>query len=199
MAATVTTNVSGVAAIRYILTDNTTFYFTNAVDGQKLRLTLQQDGTGGRTVASGNCPGIMQPSGTASVDTSQELMYDAATNTWNQVPQGNAPGSMTMNTYTGSSTISWAKGTVALSGSGAITLTITNPVAGPPGVGNDGEIMRFVATSAQTHKVTMGTTQTVNGADTSVQIAGAIGNAFQLQAFGGKVYIVSASGALTLS
>jgi hypothetical protein len=196
--ATVTQNVSGIAALRYALTANTTFYFTGAIDGQKLRLTLVQ-GTSAWTVTSGNCPGIMQPGGTSGDDYTQELIYDAATNTWNQVPQGNVAGSLIIQAFTTTSTISWAKGLVTLGGSAAITLTITNPTSGPPGLGNDGEIMWFAVITAHTHTITMGTTSTVNGVDTSIQFAGAIGNAVGLMAFSGKVYIISASGALTLS
>jgi len=199
MAVTATINVSGVAALRYILVDTTTFYFTNAVDGQRLVLTLQQDGTGSRTVSSGNCPGIIQPAATASTDTTQVLAYDSASNTWNGVPAQLAPGAMALNSYTTSTTISWAKGTYAFTSSSTFTLTITNPTAGPPGTGNDGEVMAFVNLSAKTNAVTMGTTSTVNASSTTVTMAGAIGNGFALQAWGGKVYVISASGALTLS
>jgi hypothetical protein len=199
MAVTATLNVSGVAALRYILVDTTTFYFTNAVDGQRLVLTLQQDGTGSRAVVSGNCPGIMSPGATANTDTTQVLAYDSATNTWNGVPQQLAPGGLALNSYTTSTTISWAKGTYAFTSSSTFTLTITNPTAGPPGAGNDGEIMTFVNLSAKVNAVTMGTTSTVNSASTTVTMAGAIGNGFSLQAWGGKVYVVAASGALTLS
>ena len=192
-----TINVSGIAAIRFILTANTQFYFTNAVDGQKLRLTLQQDGTGGWTVSSGNCPGIMQPAPTAAVDTTQELVYDAATNTWNGVPQQLAPGSLALNSTTTNTGIAWAKGTWLCSGT--LTMTITNPVAGPPGVGNDGEEMIFISQAASVVKVTMGTTQTINGTSTSIVTAGANGDAITLQAWGGKVYLASVTGAFTLS
>lgn len=197
--ATVTTNVSGVRALRILLTGNNTYYFTGGVDGQKLTLTMQQDGTGSRTVTSGNCPGIVAPAATASTDTTCELVYDASVNLWvaaiNQVPAGAG----TSFSYTTSSTISWARGTYFFTSTSTFALTITNPVAGPPGTGNDGEIMTFCNLSAKTNSVTMGTTQTVNASSTSVQMAGAIGNGFSLQAWGGKVYIVSASGALTLS
>jgi hypothetical protein len=197
--ANVTINVSGVSALRYLLTANNTYYFSNGTDGQKLRLTFVQDATGSRTVTSGNCPGIMQPNGTANSDSTQELIYDAAVNAWSQVPQGSAPGTLAFTTYTTNTTFAWSKGTVALSGASAITLTITNPVSGPPGTGNDGEVMIFVVTSAQTHKVTMGTTQSINGSSTSAQFAGAIGNTLSLQAWGGKVYITAVQGTLTLS
>lgn len=196
MAVTITQPVSGVAALRIILTDVTTLYFTGAVDGQKLRLTLQQDGTGGRLVVSGNCPGIQQPNQTANLDSTQELIYDAQTNTWNAVPQKNAPGSLMLNTTTTNTSISWAAGTWLCSGT--LTLTITNPVSGPPGVGNDGEEMIFVQQAASALKLTMGTTQTMNGTSTSVVTAAAVGG-IVLQAWNGKVYIVGAQGTTTLS
>jgi hypothetical protein len=201
--ATATINVSGIAALRYYLTAATTFYFTGAVDGQKLRLTLVQ-GSGAYTVTSGNCPGIMQPSATSGDDSTQELCYDAATNTWNQVPQGNVAGTLVQNTYTTNTTISWAKGTVLLSGSAAMTLSITNPTAGPPGIGNDGEIMWFGVRSAHAHKITMLTTQSINGSSTTAAFVGVVGEALGLMAFGGNVYIIagnaiSTNGGITLS
>lgn len=197
--ATNTINVSGVAALRFVMTSNDTYYFTNGVDGQVLKLTLQQDGTGSRTVTSGNCPGIIQPATGANQDTTMYLVYDAVNNTWNGMTQQLAPGAMLLNSLTTSTTMAWARGTVAWTSTATFTITVTNPVAGPPGVGNDGEIMYFVSLSAKTNAVTMGTTQTVNASSTTVTLAGAIGNAVGLQAWGGKVYIVSASGALTLS
>lgn len=199
MAVTATINVSGIQALRFVLVDTTTFFFTNAVDGQKLRLTLQQDGTGSRTVVSGNCPGIMAPSSIANDDSTQELVYDSASNTWNGVPQQVAPGAMILNSFTTSTTIAWARGTVAWTSTATFTITVTNPVSGPPGIGNDGEVMTFVNLSAKTNAVTMGTTSTVNASSTTITTAGAIGNSFQLQAWGGKVYIIAAEGALTLS
>lgn len=204
MAVTATISVSGINALRYILTDTTTFYFTGAVDGQKLRLTLQQDTTGSRTVVSGNCPGIMQPSATASQDTTQELVYDAATNTWNGVPQQLAPGSVAFTTFTTNSTIAWQKGTFVLSGAATITLTITNPLAGAPGVGNDGESMCFVVGTAHAHKVTMGTTQSINASSTSAAVVGHVGEGFTLEAQAGNVWLtaqstISTNGGVTLS
>ena len=198
MAVTATINVSGIAALRYILVDTTTFNFTGGVDGQKLRLTLQQDTTGSRVVVSGNCPGIMQPSATASDDTTQELVYDSATNTWNAVPQQLSPGAMATQSFTTNTSIAWAKGLVLLSST--LTLTITNPVAGPPGVGNDGEVMIFASTGTTGVKIiTMTKTQTVNGTSTSVSNAGASTDGVQLMAFGGNVYVIQAFGATTLS
>lgn len=196
MAVTATLNVSGVAALRYILVDTTTFYFTNAVDGQKLTLTLQQDGTGGRAIVSGNCPSIAQPNQTANYSTTYSLVYDSKSNTWNSVAAKAAPGSLVLNTTTTNTTINWAAGTWLCSGT--LTMTITNPVSGPPGVGNDGEIMCFVEQTAGALKLTMGTTQTMNGTSTSVVTAAAVGSV-SLQAWGGKVYIIGAEGTTTLS
>lgn len=196
MATTVTKNVSGVAALRLLLADLTTLYFTNAVDGQRLLLTLQQDATGGRLIVSGNTPNIGQPNQTATVDTTYLLTYDAAQNAWNSVPAKLAPGSLNLNTTTTNTSIGWAAGTWLCSGT--LTLTITNPVSGPPGVGNDGEIMYFVEQAASALKLTMGTTQTMNGTSTSVITAAAVGS-IALQAWAGKVYIIAAEGTTTLS
>lgn len=194
-----TVNVSGIRALRWILTGNDQFFFTNAVDGQKLLLTFQQDATGSRVPTSGNCPGLIVPNGSANVDSTQELTYDSAQNAWNAVPQNTAVGNMVQNVFTTNTSISWSRGLVALSGAAAITLTITNPISGAPGVGNDGEIMWFTALTAHTHTVTMTTTQSINGSSTSAQIAGVVGNAVGLMAFGGKVLILSSQGALTLT
>jgi hypothetical protein len=198
MAVTATLNVSGVAALRYILVDTTTFYFTNAVDGQRLVLTLQQDGTGSRAVVSGNCPGIMSPGATANTDTTQVLAYDSATNTWNGVPAQLSPGSMVAQSYTTNTAIAWTKGLVLLQST--MTLTITNPVAGPPGVGNDGEVMIFASTGTTGVKIiTMTKTQTVNATSTTVSNAGVSTDGVQLMAFGGNVYVIQAFGATTLT
>ena len=199
MAVTSTYNVSGIAALRIVLADTTTLYFTNGVDQQKLRVTLQQDGTGSRTVVSGNCPGLVQPAAGANQDTTFELIYDSVTNAWIQSTKQLSAGSMLLNTTTTSTTISWARGMWLISGASTVTMTLTNPVSGPPGVGNDGEQMIFMTQAAQPIKITMGTTQTLNGTSTSVLGAGANGNAITLVAWGGKVYIQSCTGALTLS
>ncbi len=199
MAVTATLNVSGVAALRYILVDTTTFYFTNAVDGQKLRLTLQQDGTGSRAVVSGNCPGLMVPSATANADTTQELAYDASTNTWLGVPQQSSPGALATQSYTTNASIAWTKGLVLLQST--LTLTITNPVSGSPNSGgNDGEVMIFASTGTTGVKtITMTKTQTVNATSTTVANAGVSTDGVQLMAFGGNVYVIQAFGATTLS
>lgn len=199
MAVTITQNVSGIGALRIILTDVTTLNFTNAVDGQRLVLTLQQDATGGRTVVSGNCPGIIQPSATANDDTTQVLTYDSANNTWDSSLINNASLSQVLQTTTTNTSLNWTRGQYAISGAAATTLTITNPVSGPPGVGNDGETMYFYNVTAHAHAITMATTQTVNKSSTTVTTAGAIGNAVALQAFGGNVYVIAASGVITLS
>ena len=140
----------------------------------------------------------MQPSATASDDTTQELCYDAATNTWSGVPQQLAPGAMATQSFTTNASISWAKGLVLLQST--LTLTITNPTAGPPGVGNDGEVMIFASTGTTGVKtITMTKTQTVNGTSTTVANAGVSTDGVQLMAFGGNVYVIQAFGATTLS
>jgi len=78
-----TTNVSGLAAIRIILSQATTqLFLTGAADLQVLTLCLQQDSTGGRLVTSGNIPGIGDLDETAGADTIYTLVYDAAFNEW---------------------------------------------------------------------------------------------------------------------
>jgi hypothetical protein len=78
-----TTNVSGVASIRIILSIATTqLFLTGATDLQLLELCLQQDATGGRLVTSGNIPGIGTLDEVAGSDTIYTLVYDASTNNW---------------------------------------------------------------------------------------------------------------------
>lgn len=198
--AAATYNVSGVSALRILLSTATTqLYFTNAVDGQQLQLTLQQDGTGGRLVTSGNCPGLVPPSAAASVDNTQTLVYDALSNTWASTASQFAPGSMTLNTTTTNTSAAWTRGLYLISGTAATTITVTNPISGPPGVGNDGEIMYFTNGTAHAHAVTMATGTTINASSTTVTTAAAIGNAVALMAFGGKVYILGVQGTVTLT
>jgi len=198
--AALTTNVSGVNQLRILLSTATTqLYFTGAVDGQQLTLTLQQDATGGRLVTSGNCPGLVLPSATANDDTTQVLVYDASNNSWDTSLVGVAANSMALSAKITTAAIAWSKGLYTLGSSGAITETVTNPVSGPPGVGNDGEVMTFCNITAHAHAVTMATASTVNAVNTTITTAGAVGNAFSIMAFSGNVYIVAASGALTLS
>ena len=64
-----------------------------------------------------------------------------------------APGAQLLNSYTTNTSIAWARGTYAFTSSSTFTLTVTNPTSGPPGVGNDGEIMTFVNLSAKTNAV----------------------------------------------
>jgi hypothetical protein len=78
-----TQNVSGLASVRIILNTATTqLFFTGAVDGQELQVILQQDGTGGRLITSGNIPEISQPAQAANADTIYTLVYDALLNEW---------------------------------------------------------------------------------------------------------------------
>lgn len=198
--AAITTNVSGVAALRLVLTTATSqLYFTNAVDGQVLQLTLAQDSTGGRLVTSGNCPGLVPPSSTASKDSIQTLVYDSLSNTWQQASSRFAPGSLVLNTTTTNTSLVWTPGLYGISGAAATTLTITNPTSGQPGVGNDGEIMYLTNLTAHAHAVTMATTQSINGSSTTITTAAAIGNAITLMAFGGNVYITGVQGTVTLT
>jgi hypothetical protein len=78
-----TTNVSGVAGLRIILSTATTqLFLTGAVDLQELALCIQQDATGGRLITSGNIPGIGTLDSVAGSDTIYFLIYDASTNSW---------------------------------------------------------------------------------------------------------------------
>jgi hypothetical protein len=88
-----TYNVNGVAVLRILLSTATIqLFLTNAQDGQQLILILQQDGTGGRLVTSGNIPGIGSLDSAANSDTIYTLVYDASINSWNvqNVSFGNA-------------------------------------------------------------------------------------------------------------
>lgn len=197
--ATVTTNVSGIAAIRIILTANNTYYFTGAADQQQLTVTWQQDGTGGRTVTSGNCPGIIQPTATANDTTTFTMVWDASDNTWTTPMDAVTASSQVLQTTTTNTALAWTRGIYLISGAAATTLTITNPVSGPPGVGNDGEVCWFCNGTAHAHAITMTTTQSINKSSTTITTAAAIGNAVGLMAFGGNVYIISTQGTTTLS
>lgn len=192
MAVTATINVSGVAALRYILVDTTTFYFTNAVDGQKLTLTLQQDTTGSRAVASGNCPGLQQPSPTASDDSTQVLIYDSASNTWNSAPAsligGVGPQTITYGASGPGLAINKNAGTCILTGAGVVAATLVQPVAGPPGVGDDGVILRIVSASAHAHTVITSADGIGPAADTLTFAA--VGAGVSLQAYGAIWYLI---------
>ncbi len=192
--ATQTINVSGISALRWILTGNDTFYFTNAVDGQKLLVTFQQppSGTGPYTPVSGNCPGLIGISQVSSDDTTIALVYDSTNNTWNGLPNQFSPASFVVSSTTTTSSIAWTRGLFLVTASAAVTLTVTNPVSGPPGVGNDGEVMLFVGQAAHAIKLTMGTTSTMNGTSTSiVNDGGTAGQSYALLANAGKVYLQS--------
>jgi hypothetical protein len=193
MAVTATINVSGVAALRYILVDTTTFYFTNAVDGQRLVLTLQQDGTGSRTVVSGNCPGLQAPSPTANVDSVQVLIYDAAANAW--ITGGSLD--LAAFTITASGAIPKNAGLALIGGSGVTAATLVAPVAGPPGVGDDGLQIIVSCTTAHAHTLTTPANK-INGGYDTVTFA-AVGDSITLQASGGVWYVVGAHGTATLS
>src|SRR5271154_1629860 len=166
--ANVTTSVSGVSALRIILAASNTYYFSNAGDGQKLTVTFQQAATGSGpfTGTSGNCPGIVPVSSLAGDDTTFNLVYDSLNNTWNGTPSQVTAGSMFFQTTTTNTALAWTRGIYGISGAAATTLTITNPVSGPPGVGNDGEVMIFTDLTAHAHVITMATTSTVNASST---------------------------------
>ncbi len=199
--ANVTTSVSGVSALRIVLAASNTYYFTNAVDGQKLRVTFQQaaSGSGPFTVTSGNCPGIVQVASGAGQDTTFEMVWDSLNNTWIPLQSANNNGNAFFQTTTTATSLAWTRGIYGISGAAVTTLTITNPVSGPPGVGNDGEIMYFNVLTAHAHAVTMATTQTVNGSSTTITTAGVIGNAVALMAFAGNVYVIGSSGTITFT
>jgi hypothetical protein len=147
-----TLSVSGVSAIRLILSTATTqLFLTGAVDGQTLTLILQQDATGGRLVTSGNIPGIGELDTAANSDTIYSLVYDGNVNTWavQAVSTGNdaisSPqivaginGAQPFGSYTtaGVSLLSTNQpaGTYRLSLYGVITTTLTGNSVAAPGI-----------------------------------------------------------------
>jgi|FreactTroBogLake_1042271.scaffolds.fasta_scaffold02908_10 hypothetical protein len=190
-----TINVSGIAELRFVLAANTQFYFTGAVDNQKLRLILQQPVSGGPfTVSSGNCPGLQQPNATAGDSSAQELTYDAVTNTWNGVPPpaigGNsqAPQIIAYGASGAGLAINKNAGMCILNGGGVVAATLVQPVAGPPGIGDDGVVLKIVSGSANAHTVKTSADGISPAADTIT--FGTVGAGVTLQAFDAVWYMI---------
>jgi hypothetical protein len=195
MAVTSTINVSGVAQLRYILVDTTTFFFTGAVDGQKFILILQQDGTGGRTVVSGNVPGIPQPDQAAAADTIYFLVYDAASNDWAVEDVGALDSSGALTAYTVAGAITVQPGLNTIGGASAQAYTLAAPVSGAQANGGqDGLTMVFTTVSAFAHTITTPANK-INGSLHIITFTGATaGLTITLQASGGVWYVIANSG-----
>lgn len=186
----VTINVSGVAAVRPVLTASNTYYFTGGVDGQVLTVIWQQDGTGGWIVTGGNFSGFPPVVTTASTDTVQQFVYDAQNNLWNWVPNSQQQTGTPV-TYTTAGAVPIASGLSLIGGSGVTALTLAAPTALQNGV-----VMSFSVTTAHAHTLTTPSNK-INGGKLSVTFA-AIGDAITLQASGTVWYIIGAQGTTTL-
>lgn len=194
-----TFNVSGVKLLSLILTDATTqLFFTGAVDGQELTLELIQDATGSRVVTSGNCPSIQQPNPAANSKTTQQLIYDASVNLWSTTPPSAiTAGGQAPTTITVAGAVSKNSGLVLIGGTGATAVTLVAPVAGPPGVGDDGTEITFSCITAHAHTLTTPADK-IGGAYDTVTFA-AVGDAISFVANNGLWIATGGRGTNTLS
>jgi hypothetical protein len=187
--ATVTTNVSGIQFLRYVLTNaSDTINFTNGFDGQRLTVTFQQDATGGRAIAGGNVSGFPQPDHEANADTTMLFIYDSQTNVWNYIPESSGAATA----FTASGAIPVQSGLVTLGGGSAQAYTLAAPTAA-----QDGTTMTFSVVTAHAHTLTTPANKINGGADT-VTFA-AVGDSITLRASNTVWYVVGASGTATLS
>jgi len=89
------------------------------------------------------------------------------------------------------------EGTVFIGGSSATALTLVAPTAGLPSAGgDDGKVLRIIATTAHAHTVTTPANK-INGADDTVTYAH-VGDSIELVAYNG-VWLVNGTPTATLS
>jgi hypothetical protein len=136
-------------------------------------------GTAQGLIASGltnvfslNDTGLAATSGTAPV-----------LNTTGRFPAAAQNPNVVLITTTGASTIVPQPGFYLLDGASACNVTISNPVAGGPGVGDDGVQLTFTALTAHAHTVIC-PTGTLNNASTTLTFA-AVGDQAVLTAYNG--------------
>lgn len=92
-------------------------------------------------------------------------------------------GAMVSGNYTASGAIAEKAGTVQLSGTGAQTMTVADPVSGT----DDGKVLSIIATSAHAHLVTF-TSALAGGANHKATFGGALGDQLNVKALAGKWY-----------
>jgi hypothetical protein len=88
-------------------------------------------------------------------------------------------------------------GKVILNTAGVDATTLANPVAGAPGIGDDGKTLAIFVNTANAHTVTTGA-HGIDGNKNIATSAGAIGNFLELFAWNGQWCVQSNSG-FTLS
>jgi hypothetical protein len=94
----------------------------------------------------------------------------------------------------GANPINPVPGLVLLTAAGVVTATLPLPIAGPPGVGDDGKIICFISTTANAHTVTT----PAGGLNKTLHIAtfaAAVGAYMWLVAFGGSWYVLNSNSA----
>jgi hypothetical protein len=194
-------NVSGVKVLSLILTDNTSIQLTGGVGGQELTLELNQDTTGGWTVSNGgNVPGLQQPNPTVKTRSTQQLLYDASTNTWNAAPNAvvaagaQGPTTIAYGASGAGLAINKNSGWTILNGAGVVAATLAVPVAGPPGVGDDGLVLKVSSASAHAHTITTPSLGIAGVSDT-ITFTALAGDGITLQAYDGLWYATGGQGA----
>jgi hypothetical protein len=105
--------------------------------------------------------------------------------------------------YTGSADALAYPGTAAISSTGVDACTLATPVAGSAAAGgDDGKMLRIVATTAHAHTVTTAAHKIIDGSSTSKDTAtwaGYAGGSIELMAYGGLWYVIGTPLNVTLS
>ena len=186
--ATLSVNVSGQRIVPIPLSANlTALTLTDALDGQVVTLQFQQNSTGGFTVASTQLNGLKQPASAANAVSSQSFQYTALTNSWAAVP---TPQSAVAQALAGNGAAAVLAGITTLGSSGAIAITLVQPVAGE----QDGIEMTFVAITKHAHTITT-STNGVDGIGDTLTFGGSVlGELVTLKAIAGVWWMVSADG-----
>jgi hypothetical protein len=186
--ATLSINVSGQKIVPVPLSANlTNLTLTDALDGQVVTLEFQQNSTGGFTVASTSINGLRQPASGANAVSQQNVQYTALTNSWNAVP---APASAVAQALVASGAAALLGGVTTLGSSGAIAITLAQPVAGE----QDGLEMTFIAVTEHAHTITTSADGIDGIGDTLTFAAAHLGESVTLRAIGGVWFMVNANG-----
>lgn len=186
--ATLSVNVSGQRIVPIPLSANlTALTLTDALDGQVVTLEFQQNSTGGFTVASTQLNGLRQPAAGVNAVSLQSFQYTALTNSWSAVP---TPASAVAQALTTSSAAALLGGVTTLGSSGALNITLAQPVAGE----QDGLEMTFVAITKHAHTITTSALGIDGIGDTLTWGASVLGECVTLRAIAGVWWMVSADG-----
>jgi hypothetical protein len=87
-----------------------------------------------------------------------------------------------------SGAITQKQGAIRLGSSGALAMTLADPVSGGPGTGDDGKRLSIFAATAHAHVVTV-TGGLAGGTNNTVTLGGAVGDMFEVEALAGKWFI----------